>query len=146
MKFTWGHGIIFFFIIFFTWIIGFVIFTLGRNNDLVTEDYYKQGAEYSTHMAIDKRSKIYKDSISISNTESDVQISFSSSLAHNNTEKEIYFYRPSNKKDDLKILSKAKQNIALVNKEQLNAGRYKVSFSWKMNGKQYRITKDFEVK
>lgn len=146
MKFTWGHGIIVFFITFLTWIISFVIFSFGENNDLVTKDYYKQGADYSTHMAIDSRSRPYKDSISIKNLEDMVIVAFSSSLLSNTSDKEIYFYRPSNKEDDLKLLATPNNKVSKVSKNQLKKGRYKVSFSWKMNGEKYKIVKDFTVK
>lgn len=145
MKFTWGHGIIVFFIIFLIWIIGFVIFSFGENNDLVTKDYYKQGANYSTHMAIDSRSRPYKDSIFIKNISDMVSIEFSPSLLANASDKEIYFYRPSNKKDDL-ILATPNNQISTVYKNQLKTGRYKVSFSWIMNGEKYKVIKDFTVK
>ncbi|TLX77572.1 hypothetical protein E9993_02720 [Labilibacter sediminis] len=145
MKFTWGHGIIVFFIIFLTWIIGFVIFTLGENNDLVTKDYYRQGAEYSLQMNINKRSKLYKDSISISNNNNKVQLDFASSLCQNNLEKLVYFYRPSGKRDDLKVLVQAGSTTATINKEQLKKGRYKVSVKWEMDNKKYEIIKDFAV-
>ncbi len=146
MKFTWGHAIIIFFAIFLTWIISFVIFTLGENNDLVVKDYYKQGAEYSKHMELNKRSAMYKDSISLINTDKGVQITIAPSLMQNTSNKEVYFYCPSGKKNDITFKLAENESISLLGKDKLIPGRYKVSVSWIMAEQNYMIMKDFMVK
>ncbi|WP_430931979.1 FixH family protein [Saccharicrinis sp. 156] len=146
MKFNWGHGIIVFFVIFFTWIISFVIFTLGENNDLVTKDYYRQGAEYSLTMDINKRSAIYRDSISIVNVEDGVVIELASSVANLPKGKDVYFYRPSGKKDDVKLwLDQGKKELFVPN-SKLIKGRYNVSVSWNESDNKYKVSKDFVVR
>lgn len=145
MKFTWGHGILVFFAIFFTWIISFVVFSLGENNDLVTKDYYRQGAEYSVRMEIDKRSSVYKDSIAIENDANGVRLHLETSLAKNGMEKQIYFYRPSNKKDDLSLLMAEGQETAFIKSEILLKGRYKVQISWGVDEGKHIVSKDFMV-
>jgi len=146
MKFTWGHGIIVFFVIFFTWIISFVIFTLGENNDLVTPDYYRQGAEYTKKMDIDKRSALYKDSITIANSNQGVTINMAPSLGNLSSDKEIYFYRPSGEKHDLKTKVMSGKRSAFIDNKLLIKGRYRISISWKQNTEKYIVSKDFVVR
>ncbi len=146
MKFTWGHGIIVFFVIFFTWIISFVIFTLSQNNDLVAKNYYKQGAEYSKKMEIDKRSAIFKDSISIVNTAQGVAVNFAPSLTNLPTEKEVYFYRPSSEKDDIRINVPTGEKSLLLSNNKVIKGRYNVSISWVQKNNKFIVSKDFIVR
>ena len=146
MKLNWGHGILIFFVIFFAWIISFVVFSLGENNDLVTKDYYRQGAEYSLKMEMDRRSAIFKDSISIQNGSEGVQVLFAGSLAADGTEKQIYFYRPSDKKGDFTLLVPKGQHGVFIDADKLIKGRYNVSISWGIDAQKYMVSKDFVVR
>ncbi|SMO59996.1 FixH protein [Saccharicrinis carchari] len=146
MKLNWGHGILVFFVIFFTWIISFVVFSLGENNDLVTKDYYRQGAEYSLKMETDKRSAVYKDSISIQNENTGVKVLFAASLATDGVEKQIYFYRASDKKHDVTLLVPSGQDGIFIDGDRLVKGRYNVSVSWGKDEGKYMVSKDFVVR
>lgn len=146
MKFNWGHGILIFFVIFFVWIISFVVFSLGENNDLVTKDYYRQGAEYSLKMEIDKRSAVFKDSISIQNESNGVQVVFAGSLVEDGAEKQIYFYRASDKKYDVTLLVPRGQDRIFIDSDKLIKGRYNVSVSWAVDAEKYMVSKDFIVR
>ena len=146
MKLNWGHGILIFFVIFFAWIISFVIFSLGENNDLVTKDYYRQGAEYSLKMEIDKRSAVYKDSVSIQSVNNGVQVLFAASMAADLAEKQIYFYRASDKKYDVTLFVPTGQNGVIIDGNKLIKGRYNVSISWEIDAQKYMVSKDFVVR
>ncbi|GAF01706.1 FixH family protein [Saccharicrinis fermentans] len=146
MKFNWGHGIIVFFVIFFTWIISFVIFTLGENNDLVTKDYYRQGAEYGLTMKINKRSVIYQDSVSVVNVDDGALVILAASVANLPYDKTVYFYRPSGKEDDVTLLLAQGERELMVPDGDLKKGRYQVSISWVGDGKKYKVSKDFVVR
>jgi len=143
MKFNWGHGIIVFFVIFFTWIISFVIFTLGENNDLVTKDYYRQGAEYGLVMKINKRSAVYRDSVSVVNMNDGAKVVLAASVAKISSDKIVYFYRPSSEEDDVTLMLKQGKRELMVPEEKLKAGRYQVSVSWVSEGNKYKVSKDF---
>ena len=146
MKFNWGHGILIFFVIFFAWIISFVVFSLGQNNDLVTKDYYRQGAEFTLKMETDKRSAVYKDSISIRNGNNGVQVLFAGSLAAECAEKQIYFYRASDKKHDVTLLVPTGQDEIFIDGDKLIKGRYNVSVSWAKDADKYMVSMDFVVR
>lgn len=146
MKLNWGHGILIFFVVFFVWIISFVIFSLGENNDLVTKDYYRQGAEYSLKMNIDKRSAVYKDSISIKNGPFGVQVQLATSVATKGSEKKIYFYRPSDKKNDVTLIVPSGQEVVFIAANKLIKGRYNVSISWEIDAQKFIVSKDFMVR
>lgn len=146
MKFNWGHSIIVFFVIFFIWIFSFIIFSLKQNNDLVTKDYYKQGAEYSKQFEINKRSAKYNDSVSINNLNNDILVHLTSQIEKYGFNKELLFYRPSDKRNDLKLIINENSDSILVSKTKLVPGRYLVKFSWEMNKDRYEIIKEFKVK
>lgn len=146
MKFNWGHGILVFFVIFFAWIISFVVFSLGENNDLVTTDYYRLGAEYSLKMEMDKRSAVYKDSISIENGINGLQVHLAPSLAEDGYIKKIFFYRPSDKRDDITLLIPSGQQVVFIAADKLLKGRYQVYVSWGEGDHKYMVSKDFVVR
>ncbi len=146
MKLNWGHGILIFFVVFFVWIISFVIFSLGENNDLVTKDYYRQGAEYSLKMETDKRSAVYKDSVSIKNGPLGVQVQLATSVATKGSEKKIYFYRPSDKKDDVTLIVPSGQEVVFIAANKLIKGRYNVFISWEIDAQKFIVSKDFVVR
>ena len=51
MKLNWGNSIFLFLIIFVALGIAFIVFSFSKSNDLVTADYYQQGADY-THQIL----------------------------------------------------------------------------------------------
>ena len=65
MKLNWGYSIILFFVVFCSVMIGIMIFAFRQTNDLVTEDYYEKGADYTRQMELNSRSAAYQDSIQI---------------------------------------------------------------------------------
>jgi hypothetical protein len=145
MKFNWGHGILTFIIIFLILSIAFIIFSLNQSADLVSDDYYDQGADYSKQIEINKRSFIYRDSISVKKTDTSIQVILCKSLMNTGDTLNIHFYRPSDKKADLKLRFSMTDNIIIPSKE-LKSGRYVVKISWKHQGEIYNIDKELFIK
>jgi len=145
MKFNWGTGIVLFFVVFVSLMISFVVFSLKQNNDLVADDYYQQGADYTKHMEVSKRSAIYRDSISIQTKGENVEIKVSKTFSQKVDTVKAFFFRPSNKKQDYTLDFSAKQVSAIIEKKNLAHGRYQVKLSWKMDNEQYLLVKDFDV-
>ena len=143
MKLNWGTAIILFFILFFTLMIGFIVFSFRQNNDLVTPDYYDKGADYTHQMEINNRSAIYADSISINISKQSVIARFAKSFAIHSDSMEINFYRPSDKKLDYKIVTRIASDSIILDKERIKAGHYRVIFSWSHDEKEYQTEKDF---
>ena len=146
MKINWGTAIVLFFVVFISLMITFVVFSLKQNNDLVADDYYQQGADYTSRMEMNKRSLIYADSIKIESTTDKVEVNLREGLASKMDTMHVYFFRPSNKRHDFSVDLLAKNGNFPIDKKNLLHGRYQVRFNWKMDQQTYLVTKDIEVK
>jgi hypothetical protein len=145
MKINWGRALIIFFIIFFIWVFSFVFFAMRQNNDLVTDDYYQKGANYTDQININQRSLPYQDSIRITTAGNQVQIALSKGLMTSAGSVQVYFFRSSDKTKDLRLSFKAAESPFLIDKTQLMHGRYQVYLTWSLKNENYSITKIFDV-
>ncbi len=146
MKFNWGHGILIFMIIFLILSTAFIIFSLKNAQDLVSDDYYNQGADYSNQIEINKRSFNYRDSITINQINSNIQLKLCNSLAGRVEDTLfVYFYSPSSKNSDCRLKFPMADSISIPS-SNLKNGRYMVKMSWKTSGELYNIEKEFFLK
>ena len=122
----------------------FIIFSLSQSQDLVSDDYYDQGANYSNQIAINKRSLVYNDSISIHNTDSEIHISICKSIVNSVDSIRVFFYRPSDKKEDMKYKLPVAEVLHL-SKSDIVKGRYILKLSWHMNDKDFFIEKELYI-
>jgi hypothetical protein len=142
---NWGNGLIIFFVIFFIWVFSFVFFAMRQNNDLMSDDYYQKGANYTDQININKRSVTYQDSIQINKTSNQVQIVLSKGLISSGDSVFVYFFRSSDKTKDLRFGFKAQESPYLINSEKLFHGRYQVSLTWTIRNEKYSVTKTLDV-
>ncbi len=143
-KLHWGNAIFIFFVIFLSLAIFFIIFSLRQSQDLVTDNYYKKGAEYTKQIYINERSLPFTDSITI-DVNKNITFNFCDSIIDNTKTIFVEFYRPSNKKFDYKLSFDTTTGLYLVDKSKLEKGRYIVTASWKMDALNYEIKKDLFV-
>lgn len=146
VKFNWGHGILIFFGIFLSLAAVFIVFAFRHKNDLVTNNYYEKGANYSEQMAIDKRSVVFKDSIVILRQEQHIVFNFSPYLLSNSDTLSVHFFRPSDKKLDYHMQLPLTDSVFSLDKNILATGRYEVKMQWQMQGESYFLKKDLQVK
>lgn len=144
MKFNWGHGIFIFMTVFVLLTIFFIIFSLNQSQDLVADDYYDKGADYSEQIEINKRSDIYQDSIIIQNNTSSIDIEISQSLVSFKDTLLIHFYRPSDKKSDFKLKFPMLEIISIP-VAGLKKGRYEVKLMWSKLGDLYNLEKEINI-
>ena len=145
MKLNWGYSIILFFVVFCSVMIGIMIFAFRQTNDLVTEDYYEKGADYTRQMEINGRSAAYQDSIQIMEVNQSILTLFAKSIYRNPDTMQINFYRPSNKKFDYSVKAMLKSDSLKIEKRFLHQGHYTVSFLWLNGGKRLQVEKDLFV-
>ena len=145
MKLNWGTGILIFIILFLLLCGVFITFSFKHNNDLVTDDYYEQGAGYSKQIEINKRSAIFNDSINIVENGSNIETYVCKTIVEATDSLDIYFFRPSDKKQDFRTVVPINAVIQLA-KANFAKGRFIVKFSWKQKNDSYLIEKDFFVK
>jgi len=146
MKFNWGHGILSFLIGFLALCAAFIVFSVSQSHDLVTDDYYNQGANYSGQILINQRSEPYQDSINISKYENFISIDLPESILSMTDSMELFFYRPSDKSKDIKTTLKNLTESFQFKLEGLSYGRYKVRFTWTGNNEEYLVSKTLDIK
>jgi len=145
MKLNWGKSLIIFFILFFIWVLFFVLFAMRQNIDLVSDDYYQKGAGYTEQININKRSLLYQDSIQISTTAEEVQIVLSRGVALAGDSVQVYFFRSSDKRKDLRLVFKAAESPFLIASKKLVHGRYQVYLMWNCKNEKFSVVKVLDV-
>ena len=145
LKFNWGTGIFIFIIIFLSLAITFIIFSLQFDTNLVHEDYYEKGVNYTEQIEIIKRSIKYSNKINIDEDEKEITISTEDFQLQKINKWNIHFFRPSDKKKDYKIVSDGNLNKIVIVKDSLSYGRYIVKISWEMNNEKYLVEKECTV-
>ena len=146
MKLDWGKSIFLFFVVFILLAIGFIVFSFTHKNDLVTANYYEKGADYERQIEINKRSYIYSDSIKINLTESHVTLNLSQHLKLYSDSLFLHFYSPADKEKDYYAAYPEVSELLLIEKDNLEHGRYILKISWRMNLNSYYLEKDLFIK
>ncbi len=145
MKLNWGNSIFLFILLFLTLCTIAIVFSLRQNQDLVTENYYNEGADYTTKLTVIKRSEIYFDSIQLMQRSDIIVIRLSEGLRTDDANMNLWFYRPSGKNSDLKAQYPIISDSVTVQRENLIRGRYILKISWINEGLDYTIEKDIFV-
>ncbi len=144
-KVSWGTAISIFFVLFFIWVFGFVIFALRQSNDLVSDDYYQKGATYSDQIKINQRSAAYQDSLQITTEGNQIQLLLCKSLTSENDSVQVYFFRSSDKAKDLSFGFKKADSPLIIEKSLLNFGRYQIFISWASRGEKFMVKKTVDI-
>ena len=145
MKLNWGSYIFILILIFLTLCTVFIIFSLRQDIDLVTEEYYEEGADFTSEMEITERSKDYIDSIIISQEEGYLEFNIPCSLSDIKTF-DLWFYRPSDKDEDLRTTLEINDAPVLVSTDNLIKGRYILHISWELDSLDFHIEKNIFIK
>lgn len=145
MKFNWGTGIFIFLILFVAGGVGFVIFTLQFDVNLVHKDYYEKGVDYSEQMRMNTRSAAFKDAIQVNSDNKYLVMNIEESLASKIDSGNILLFRPSDSKRDINMsVEKNSSNISF-SKNDLIKGRYILKFSWYSEGIKYEIDRQVNI-
>lgn len=145
MKFNWGHGIFIFMTVFILLGVAAIIFSLNQSEDLVSDDYYDKGADYSQQIEVNKRSDIYQDSINIDIVNANVEVYVCQSLKASTDTLLMHFYNPSNKNLDIKLKYPMANTISIPISTFKN-GRYEVKMSWTHLNNLFNLKKDISIK
>lgn len=142
LTFTWGHGILLFFMSFVSFMIFMVYMTTTIDHDLVTSDYYKQEIEYQDK--IDMKSNLANAGVHMEIEIEGNKLKISLPLIEKNSTEnaKVYFYRPSDASKDI-TLEKHENGIFLIPTEKLIKGEYIIKSEWSSGGKKYYEEKTF---
>jgi hypothetical protein len=141
MKFNWGTGILVFLILFLSASAVFIIFAMRQDVNLVYEDYYEQGVDYSAKMDVNARSMEYVDSINTYLEDGMFVVDFKSSLVLRIDSGSLLMFRPSNSSLDVRMPFGQTRNSLKVSRSDLITGRYILKLSWYAGGLKYEVEK-----
>lgn len=139
IKFNWGTGIFIFIILFVVTMLGVVYLSFQQDNDLVDESYYPKGMKYQQEIDGRARALALSTLFIVEQVNDEVIVTYPVEFREMNFEKgEIFFYRPSAQKFDIKEEMKPgsdlKQTFSL---SRFHSGKYIVKYSWIMGGEVY---------
>jgi hypothetical protein len=138
LKISWGTGIVIAFVIFMGGTISTAVYLMNKNVNLVTEDYYDQEIKYQQQIDRMERTSQLGNKQIVSFDGSIVRINIPKSVLSSRLTGEIYFYRPSDSKSDIKIpLITDTSGVQVIPVERLEKGLWKIKVSWLSKGKDY---------
>lgn len=131
-KLSWGTGIVISFVVFMSITLAVVIYLMNQDVDLVTPDYYKKELVYQDQIERMERTNKISDKQIINFNGELVSVTMPSSIRNSITSGEIYFYRPSDSKFDIRIpLLPDSAGVQIIPVRELNRGLWMVKVNWK---------------
>jgi len=139
MKFNWGTGILVFLVLFLSAAAVFIFFAMRQDVNLVHEDYYEQGVDYSAQMDVEARSVEYKDSLNTFIEDGSLVVDFGKSLAMSIDSGSVLLFRPSSSSLDVSIPFGQTDSKLIIPMSNLVTGRYILKLSWYSKGLKYKV-------
>jgi len=146
MKLNWGTGVVLFLALFLIAMISFVIFAWHQDVNLVHEDYYEKGADFSKTMETGKRSVPFDRIISVIERGDSVGIIFPSEAVKSAGSGSVTFFRPSDHNRDIRYPLVLRDSVFLTGKSNLIPGRYIIKICWTSEGMEYEVDKNWIFK
>jgi hypothetical protein len=138
LKLSWGTGIVISFVVFMSSTLAVVIYLMNQDVDLVTRDYYKKELAYQDQIERIERTNKISDKQIINFHGELVSVTMPSSIKNSITSGEIYFYRPSDSKYDIRIpLLPDSAGIQIVPVRELTKGLWMVKVNWKTEKEEF---------
>ncbi len=135
-KFSWGTGIVISFIVFMSSTLVVVIYLMNQKVDFVTDNYYEKELVYQDQIDRINRTNILADEQVINYNGKFVSITIPAYAENEVLAGEIYFYRPSDSKYDIKIpLIPDSTGVQIIPVKDLIKGLWMVKVNWN-NGKE----------
>ncbi len=138
LKFNWGTGIALTYILFLIATLTMVFIFMNQDVVLETNDYYAKGLEYQNQIDKINRTKKLPEQLEILNKSNMIIFNFPKMFKNKVISGEIYFYRPSDIKNDFKSkinLSDSLQQIIYT--QNLEKGLWKVKVDWSVDNQNF---------
>jgi len=141
-KIGWGTSIVIAFALFITFIMYFVITVQSDtkyDNELVVEEYYKKDALFGQDYVKMQNAQDLAEKPQVIQKLDSVEIKFPKSMAQNDIQGTVSFYRPSNKKLDFQVPISLSKPSLLIPKKNLVGGRWDIYIDWEYQSKTYKL-------
>jgi hypothetical protein len=140
LKISWGTGIVIVFVIFMSATISTAIYLMSQDVNLVADDYYDQEIKYQQQIDRIKRTKKLDEKNIITFNGSTINVKIPKSLISKDLTGEIYFYRPSDEKSDIKIpLYTDSLGLQVIPVSSLGKGLWAVKVNWLAGEMEYFV-------
>ena len=148
IKFTWGTGIFITIIIFVTFFTGFIIFSLTRDVNLVTKDYFPDEIAYDVKIDKIQNTNKLKEKVKLNINNNILRIVFPSFIKDLSKFKGtvLFFYIKSARKDKSYNIKPDNNNSQFFDLTNYVKGRYTVKVDWSYNNKAYYQEQTIELK
>jgi hypothetical protein len=144
MKFNWGTGIFLFLTVFLLACAVFITFAFRQDVNLVHEDYYQKGVDYTDQMETEARSVAYYSSFNTYLDDGYFVVEFEKSLTVKMDSGVALLYRPSDSKEDISFKIDGLDHLAIPT-EDLISGRYILKMYWYSDGLKYEVDKPVNI-
>lgn len=137
MKISWGHKIAAVYLLFVAGILFLVFKANNENYDLVTENYYEEELKFQNVIDQKDRALSLSAQPQVAYDNGEMTIQFPEEFANKELKGELYLYRPSDAKKDIRkpfTIAGTQLKIALPS---INAGMYDIKISWQADGQSY---------
>lgn len=145
MKFNWGSGIFIFLVMFLVAAGIFIAFAMRQDVNLVHEDYYERGVDYTNQMNAEARSHIYEDSVEVRFEGDFLLLDFHRNPTMKIDSGNVLLFRPSSSSLDIKIPLNVEEITMKISGSELYRGRYILKLSWYSEGLKYELDKAVTV-
>lgn len=115
-----------------------VFVSMGKNVDLVSENYYEKEIKYQNQIDILRKSAEINNKIETVLNGNEILINYNDSELKGRISGEIVFYRPSDAKKDFKVeINPGVNGIQSVASDNLDKGQWKIRFDIMQNNEKY---------
>lgn len=147
MKLSWGIKVIVMYGLFAAGILLMVFISMGKNVDLVSDNYYEREIKYQNQIEILRKSAEINNKIETELNGNEILIKYNDSELKGRITGEIVFYRPSDAKKDFKIgINPGVNGIQSVAADNLDRGQWKIRFDIIQNNEKYFAEKTVFIK
>lgn len=138
MKLNWGYRVAILYCSFVAFMLFLVFRSHSEDFSLVTKDYYKGAIEYQQQIDKMNNSAALPEKLQIEFSQENKTARFSFPKSMTEVNGEILFYRPSDSKQDLKIIVQPDaENRQAVSFAGLQKGLWRVQVDWNTGGTGY---------
>jgi nitrogen fixation protein FixH len=137
MKLNWGLGIALGFLCFVLFMSTLVIQSFRQNFDLVHEDYYGEELKYQDRINRGMQSSGLTGKITYELSATEIVINFPGEIKKQNISGEVLFFRPSDKKMDVKARIHLNDGQQHFQRSLFSKGLYKIQINWEAAGTKY---------
>jgi len=148
LKNPWPVGLVIFFIIFISYIAGFITFASRQRMDLVRADYYDQEIRFQKQIdRVQRTAPIMAAALMAYDPKTKtVTISFPSATTGAETSGAIDFYRPSNADMDHSVaVAPNPAGAQSISVRGFQSGLWKVRVQWTSKGQDYYFEKPLAI-